>query len=142
MILLWPARVKVSLRGTDEMIGVLALVFAIPLGSAFLWLARCYPQQPPEDRHMTHIYRCGLAIRRNTSPQKRSLNSTTTMSGNQIRRSSCAVGRVAQVHSVVGSAGINKRAVLIRSVQLRSVVRACPGHASRRFFLRIHTFLQ
>jgi len=38
VILLWPARVKVSLRGTDEMIGVLALVFAIPLGSAFLWL--------------------------------------------------------------------------------------------------------
>ena len=36
------------------MIGVLALVFAIPLGSAFLWLARCYPQQPPEDRHMAH----------------------------------------------------------------------------------------
>jgi len=38
VILLWSARVKVSLRGTDEMIGVLALVFAIPLGSAFLWL--------------------------------------------------------------------------------------------------------
>ena len=35
------------------MIGVLALVFAISLGSAFLWLAR-YPQQPPKDRQMAH----------------------------------------------------------------------------------------
>jgi len=31
------------------MIIVVALFFAIALGSAFLWLEGCYPQQPPED---------------------------------------------------------------------------------------------
>ena len=31
------------------MIIVVALFFAIALGSAFLWLERCYPQQPTED---------------------------------------------------------------------------------------------
>ena len=31
---------------------IVFLVFAIPLGLAFLWLALCYPQQPSEDRPM------------------------------------------------------------------------------------------
>jgi len=66
------------------MIGVLALVFAIPLGSAFLWLARSYPQQPPEDRHMAHHLPVRFGDTPKYVPPKSSLNSTTTMSGNRI----------------------------------------------------------
>ena len=60
------------------MIGVLALVFAIRLDRRFFGWRVVIHNSRPKIVTWPIIYRCGLAIRRNTSPPKSSLNSTTT----------------------------------------------------------------
>src|SRR2546427_7063336 len=108
------------------MIGVLALVFAIPLGSAFLWLALVpwkRGNSPSRDPLLDQVIAVPHVL---IADEAEGVIDDATAGRADMDSRRCS----------------RQRAVLIRSVQLRSVVRACPGHASRRFFLRIHTFLQ
>jgi len=89
------------------MIVVLALVFAITLVLAFLCLGLGYLQQPPEDRGMS---RCpDLPWLVGDTPKYVPPQEVAEQYDSYVRQLN-EEGRTAQVHSVVGSAGISKDA--------------------------------
>src|SRR5436309_2605602 len=89
------------------MIVVLALVFAITLVLAFLCLGLGYLQQPPEDRRMS---RCpDLPWLVGDTPKYVPPQEVAEQYDSYVRQLN-EEGRTAQVHSVVGSAGISKDA--------------------------------
>jgi len=89
------------------MIVVLALVFAITLVLAFLCLGLGYLQQPPEDRRMS---RCpDLPWLVGDTPKYVPPQEVAEQYDSYVRQLN-EEGRTAQVHSVVGSAGISNDA--------------------------------